>query len=96
MAGATSADDVASTGPRFMKRGNNCSSYDQPNHKSCFNGAALHEARKSDNCSICWTSDPTQRLNELTGEALARGERLEGLEVRRPTLEEIYLELTRE
>jgi len=42
------------------------------------------------------TSDPTRRLNELTGEALARGERLEGLEVRRPTLEEIYLELTGE
>ena len=42
------------------------------------------------------TSDPTRRLNELTGEALARGERLEGLEVRRPTLEEIYLELTEE
>jgi ABC-2 type transport system ATP-binding protein len=40
------------------------------------------------------TSDPTRRLNELTGEALGRGERLEGLEVRRPTLEEIYLELT--
>jgi hypothetical protein len=27
---------------------------------------------------------------------LARGERLEGLEVTRPTLEEIYLELTAE
>jgi ABC-2 type transport system ATP-binding protein len=40
------------------------------------------------------TSDPTQRLHELTTEALGRGERLEGLEVRRPTLEEIYLELT--
>src|SRR5437868_1888373 len=40
------------------------------------------------------TTDPTQRLNELTGDALARGEQLEGLEVRRPTLEEIYLELT--
>ncbi len=42
------------------------------------------------------TSDPTRRLNELTGEALARGEVLDGLEVRRPTLEEIYLELTAE
>ena len=40
------------------------------------------------------TTDPTRRLNELTGEALARGEELEGLEVRRPTLEEVYLELT--
>ncbi|HWB22939.1 MAG TPA: ABC transporter ATP-binding protein [Gaiellaceae bacterium] len=42
------------------------------------------------------TANPTQRLNELTGEALARGEELEGLEVRRPTLEEVYLELTGE
>jgi ABC-2 type transport system ATP-binding protein len=42
------------------------------------------------------TSNPTQRLNELTGEALARDEELEGLEVRRPTLEDVYLELTGE
>jgi len=33
-------------------------------------------------------------LHELTGEALARGEDLEGLEVTRPTLEDVYLELT--
>ena len=42
------------------------------------------------------TTDPTRRLHELTTEALARGEVLEGLEVRRPTLEDIYLELTAE
>jgi ABC-2 type transport system ATP-binding protein len=40
------------------------------------------------------TSDPTRRLHELTAAALERGEELEGLEVRRPTLEDIYLELT--
>jgi len=40
------------------------------------------------------TTDPTRRLNELTAEALARGEELDGLEVRRPTLEDVYLELT--
>jgi ABC-2 type transport system ATP-binding protein len=40
------------------------------------------------------TTDPTRRLHELTGEALARGEELEALEVRRPTLEDVYLELT--
>ena len=40
------------------------------------------------------TDDPTRLLHELTGEALARGERLEELAVRRPTLEELYLELT--
>ncbi len=40
------------------------------------------------------TSDPTGLLNELTGEALARGERLEELSVGRPSLEDVYLELT--
>jgi ABC-2 type transport system ATP-binding protein len=37
------------------------------------------------------TSEPTRVLNELTAEALARGEEIEHLEVRRPTLEEVYL-----
>jgi ABC-2 type transport system ATP-binding protein len=40
------------------------------------------------------TEDPTDLLNKLTGEALARGERLEELSVGRPTLEDVYLELT--
>jgi ABC-2 type transport system ATP-binding protein len=40
------------------------------------------------------THEPTKVLHDLTGEALARGAELEGLLVRRPTLEEIYLELT--
>ena len=40
------------------------------------------------------TTEPTRRLYELTAEAVERGEELEGLEVRRPTLEDIYLELT--
>ncbi len=42
------------------------------------------------------TQDPTRRLHELTAEALARGEELAELEVLRPTLEDVYLELTRE
>jgi ABC-2 type transport system ATP-binding protein len=42
----------------------------------------------------CQTDDPTRLLHELTGEALDRGERLEGLTVTRPTLEDVYLELT--
>jgi ABC-2 type transport system ATP-binding protein len=42
------------------------------------------------------TSEPTRVLNELTGEALARGEELDRLEVRRPTLEEVYLALVSE
>jgi ABC-2 type transport system ATP-binding protein len=40
------------------------------------------------------TSEPTRVLNELTGEALARGEELDRLEVRRPSLEDVYLALT--
>jgi len=40
------------------------------------------------------TTTPVETLHELTGAALARGEDLEGLEVTRPTLEDVYLELT--
>jgi ABC-2 type transport system ATP-binding protein len=40
------------------------------------------------------TMTPVQTLNELTGRALAEGFELEGLEVKRPTLEDVYLELT--
>ncbi|MEA2199501.1 MAG: type transport system ATP-binding protein [Solirubrobacteraceae bacterium] len=40
------------------------------------------------------TDDPTRLLHELTAEALARGERLADLSVERPTLEDVYLELT--
>jgi len=42
------------------------------------------------------TDDPTELLHRLTRDALARGERLEGLAVARPTLEEVYLQLTAE
>ena len=42
-----------------------------------------------------FTEDPTALLHELTAEALARGERLEELSVTRPSLEDVYLELTR-
>jgi len=40
------------------------------------------------------TTTPVQTLNELTGKALAEGKDLEGLEVARPSLEDVYLELT--
>jgi ABC-2 type transport system ATP-binding protein len=40
------------------------------------------------------TDDPTKLLNELTSQALASGEHLEELSVGRPTLEDVYLELT--
>jgi ABC-2 type transport system ATP-binding protein len=42
------------------------------------------------------THEPTRVLHELTAEALAQGHELEGLSVRRPTLEEVYLALTEE
>ncbi len=40
------------------------------------------------------TADPTHTLHELTEAALARGEQLEELSVGRPSLEDVYLELT--
>jgi ABC-2 type transport system ATP-binding protein len=39
------------------------------------------------------TAEPTKVLAELTTAALAQGRELEGLEVRRPTLEDVYLGL---
>jgi len=42
------------------------------------------------------TDDPTTLLHELTSDALAAGERLENLHVTKPTLEEVYLDLTGE
>ena len=40
------------------------------------------------------TPDPTRTLNELTGWAIAQGVELDHLEVTRPSLEDVYLELT--
>jgi ABC-2 type transport system ATP-binding protein len=40
------------------------------------------------------TNDPTRILHEVTGWALDRGIALEGLDVTRPTLEDVYLRLT--
>jgi ABC-2 type transport system ATP-binding protein len=40
------------------------------------------------------TSDPTALLHQLTSAALARGEALRDLSVTRPSLEDVYLELT--
>jgi ABC-2 type transport system ATP-binding protein len=42
------------------------------------------------------TEEPTRVLNELTQTALAEGRELDALEVRRPSLEEVYLSLTDE
>ena len=40
------------------------------------------------------TGEPTRVLHELTAQAVRDGIELEGLEVRRPTLEDVYLSLT--
>ena len=42
------------------------------------------------------TSEPTKLLHELTAAALAEGREVDGLSVRRPTLEDVYLALTSE
>ena len=39
-------------------------------------------------------ADPTRFLHDLTGWAIQNGVTLEGLDVSRPTLEDIYLKLT--
>jgi ABC-2 type transport system ATP-binding protein len=41
------------------------------------------------------TERPMADLHELTGWALDRGVEITDLEIRRPTLEDVYLELTR-
>jgi ABC-2 type transport system ATP-binding protein len=52
--------------------------------------------RRNGNEVVIDTEEPTRVLHELTAKALAQGVELEGLEVRRRTLEDVYLELTRE
>jgi ABC-2 type transport system ATP-binding protein len=43
---------------------------------------------------VLQTEEPTRVLHELTEEAMAAGQQLEGLEVRRASLEDVYLALT--
>jgi ABC-2 type transport system ATP-binding protein len=50
--------------------------------------------RRNGDEHVLHTTEPTRVLHELTGEALAAGVELERLEVRRPSLEEVYLSLT--
>jgi ABC-2 type transport system ATP-binding protein len=52
--------------------------------------------RKDGREVVVRTTDPTTLLHRLTAEALAEGHELEGLSVRRPTLEDVYLSLTAE
>ena len=53
----------------------------------------LHPAVR-DGVAVIETSTPTRAVHELTSWAIARGLELEALEVTRPSLEDVYLELT--
>ena len=61
-------------------------------------GHASVEIRYRQNGSevVLATEEPTRVLHELTAQAIADGVELEGLEVHRRSLEDVYLELTRE
>jgi ABC-2 type transport system ATP-binding protein len=50
--------------------------------------------RRNGEVVVVETDEPTRVLHELTAEAMRRGQELDGLEVRRPSLEEVYLSLT--
>jgi len=52
--------------------------------------------RRNGEFVVVETDEPTRVLHELTEAAIKRGEELEGLEVRKPSLEEVYLSLTQE
>jgi ABC-2 type transport system ATP-binding protein len=52
--------------------------------------------RKNGQDVVVRTTQPTRLLQQLTAAALAEGRELEGLSVRRPTLEDVYLSLTAE
>jgi ABC-2 type transport system ATP-binding protein len=55
---------------------------------------ATFGARVNDDQAVIETKDPTRVLHELTGWALDHGVVLEGLQVTRPSLEDVYLQLT--
>src|SRR2546429_194480 len=49
--------------------------------------------RRNGQEGVIHTTEPTRVLQELTTQALAEGGELDGLQVRRPTLEDVYLAL---
>jgi ABC-2 type transport system ATP-binding protein len=64
--------------------------------RELLSGQALVEIRYRRNGEeiVIDTEEPTRVLHELTAQALADGLELEGLEVHRRTLEDVYLDLT--
>ena len=59
-------------------------------------GAVEIRFRRDGQAVVLRTDEPTRLLHELTGQALAEGVELEGLEVQRRSLEDVYLDMTRE
>jgi ABC-2 type transport system ATP-binding protein len=57
-------------------------------------GSLQSKATVADGTVNIATDDPTRTLHELTGWALERGVQLDSLEVTRPSLEDVYLEIT--
>jgi ABC-2 type transport system ATP-binding protein len=60
------------------------------------NGAVEIRYRRAGETVVLRTDDPTRVLHDLTGAALHDGVPLEELEVHRQSLEDVYLDLTRE
>jgi ABC-2 type transport system ATP-binding protein len=60
------------------------------------NGSVEIRFRKRGELIVLHTDEPTRVLNEVTSQALDEGVELEALEVRRQSLEDVYLDLVRE
>jgi len=60
------------------------------------NGSVEIRFRRGGEDVVLHTDDPTRVLHEVTARALAEGVELEALEVRRQSLEDVYLDLVRE
>ena len=59
-------------------------------------GAVEIRYRRNGEVVVLRTDEPTRLLHDLTAQALAEGIELEGLEVQRRTLEDVFLEVTGE
>jgi len=65
----------------------------RPEELIASSGQAEIRYRRNGEQVVVETDELTRTLHELTGRALAEGRELDGLEVRRATLEDVYLEL---
>jgi len=69
---------------------------DQPAELTSAQPETRRRYRRNGQEIVMQTEEPTKVLHELTTEAIASGHELEGLEVRRASLEDVYLSLTKE